>query len=52
MWRIGEKIGETEGRMDVCVTAAGIFVTGPSLEYSAKDFQDVSRRLVQLCFRY
>ncbi|RPD54920.1 sorbose reductase sou1 [Lentinus tigrinus ALCF2SS1-7] len=41
MWQIGEKIGEREGRMDVCVTAAGIFIAGPSLEYSAKDFENV-----------
>ncbi|KAI0718736.1 sorbose reductase sou1 [Cerioporus squamosus] len=41
MWKIGEKIGDREGRMDACVAAAGIFLAGPSLIYSAKDFQDV-----------
>ncbi len=43
MWKIGEKVGDREGRMDVCVAAAGIFLIGPSLEYSAQDFQNVSR---------
>ncbi|RDX51795.1 sorbose reductase sou1 [Lentinus brumalis] len=41
MWKIGERIGDREGRMDVCVAAAGIFLIGPSLEYSAQDFQNV-----------
>ena len=43
MWKIGEEIGDKEGRMDVCVAAAGISHTGPSLEYSGKDFNNVSK---------
>lgn len=43
MWKIGEEIGDKEGRMDVCVAAAGITHTGPSLEYSGKDFNNVSK---------
>ncbi|TFK92498.1 sorbose reductase sou1 [Polyporus arcularius HHB13444] len=41
MWKIGEEIGDREGRMDVCVAAAGILIIGPSLDYSAQDFQKV-----------
>ncbi|RPD74112.1 sorbose reductase sou1 [Lentinus tigrinus ALCF2SS1-7] len=41
MWKIGKKIADREGRMDVCIAAAGIAHPGSSLEYSAKDFQDV-----------
>ena len=42
MWKIGEEIGNKEGRMDVCVAAAGITHIGPFLEYSGKDFHNVS----------
>ena len=44
MWKVGEEIGDREGRMDVCVAAAGI---GPKrahtdcLEYRAEEFEEV-----------
>ncbi|CCM02870.1 uncharacterized protein FIBRA_04983 [Fibroporia radiculosa] len=42
MWKIGEKIGDTEGRMDACVAAAGVLKANTDcLEYPAKQFQDV-----------
>ncbi|KAI0792908.1 sorbose reductase sou1 [Abortiporus biennis] len=42
MWKIGELIGEREGRMDVCVAAAGILKDHIScLEYPAKEFREV-----------
>ncbi|KAI8998859.1 sorbose reductase sou1 [Trametes punicea] len=42
MWRIGDEIGEREGRMDVCVAAAGILKSHTDcLEYPAKQFQEV-----------
>ncbi|KAJ8482290.1 hypothetical protein ONZ51_g5453 [Trametes cubensis] len=43
MWKLGETIGEREGRMDVCVAAAGILKSHTDcLEYPAKQFQEVS----------
>ncbi|KAI0371732.1 sorbose reductase sou1 [Pilatotrama ljubarskyi] len=42
MWKIGETIGEKEGRMDVCVAAAGVLKSHTDcLEYPAKQFQEV-----------
>ncbi|KZT11504.1 sorbose reductase sou1 [Laetiporus sulphureus 93-53] len=42
MWKIGEMIGDREGRMDVCVAAAGILKPHTDcLEYPAKQFQEV-----------
>ncbi|EMD38638.1 hypothetical protein CERSUDRAFT_113811 [Gelatoporia subvermispora B] len=42
MWKIGENIGHTEGRMDVCIAAAGVLKTHTScLEYPARQFQSV-----------
>ncbi|KAI8971331.1 sorbose reductase sou1 [Trametes punicea] len=42
MWRLGEQIGSQEGRMDVCVAAAGVLKGDtPCLEYPAKQFQEV-----------
>ncbi|KAI9061531.1 sorbose reductase sou1 [Trametes sanguinea] len=42
MWRIGEEIGNREGRMDVCVAAAGILKPEtPCLDYPAKQFKEV-----------
>ncbi|KAL4251677.1 short-chain dehydrogenases/reductases (SDR) family protein [Abortiporus biennis] len=42
MWKIGELIGEREGRMDICVAAAGVLKEHtPCLEYPAKQFRDV-----------
>ncbi|KAI0253955.1 hypothetical protein BJV78DRAFT_1190541 [Lactifluus subvellereus] len=42
MWRIGEEIGDREGRMDVCVAAAGILRSHTDcLEYPAEEFEEV-----------
>ncbi|KAI0747248.1 hypothetical protein C8Q80DRAFT_1104704 [Daedaleopsis nitida] len=42
MLKLGETIGEKEGRMDVCVAAAGIAMNQESfLTVRGKDFQDV-----------
>ena len=42
MWKVGETIGDKEGRMDVCVAAAGILRPDKDcLEYDAKTFQEV-----------
>ncbi|KAI0721531.1 sorbose reductase sou1 [Cerioporus squamosus] len=42
MWKIGETVGDKEGRLDVCVAAAGILKNHTDcLEYPAKQFQEV-----------
>ncbi|KAI0303403.1 hypothetical protein B0F90DRAFT_1626817 [Multifurca ochricompacta] len=42
MWKVGEEIGNKEGRMDVCVAAAGILRSHTDcLEYPAEEFQEV-----------
>jgi hypothetical protein len=42
MWKVGEEIGEREGRMDVCVAAAGILKSHTDcLEYPADEFEEV-----------
>jgi NAD(P)-dependent dehydrogenase (short-subunit alcohol dehydrogenase family) len=42
MWKIGEEIGDREGRMDVCVAAAGILRSHMDcLEYPAEEFEEV-----------
>ncbi|OCH95333.1 NAD(P)-binding protein [Obba rivulosa] len=42
MWKVGEMIGDREGRMDACIAAAGVLKTHTNcLEYPAKQFQDV-----------
>ncbi|KAI9455600.1 hypothetical protein BJY52DRAFT_1385799 [Lactarius psammicola] len=42
MWKVGEEIGNREGRMDVCVAAAGILKTHTDcLEYPADRFEQV-----------
>ena len=42
MWRIGEEIGDREGRMDVCVAAAGILKAHRDcLEYPGDEFEEV-----------
>ena len=42
MWRIGEEIGDREGRMDVCVAAAGILKAHKDcLEYPGDEFEEV-----------
>ena len=43
MWKVGEQIGQREGRMDVCVAAAGI-ATGADfsgLEHPGEQLQRV-----------
>lgn len=43
MWKIGEAIGDKEGRMDACIAAAGILKPDTScLEYPASQYQEVS----------
>ncbi|KAI0703271.1 hypothetical protein C8Q76DRAFT_224418 [Earliella scabrosa] len=41
MWKVGQMIGDREGRMDVCVAAAGILKPlAPSLDYPGADFDE------------
>jgi hypothetical protein len=43
MWAVGELVGEKEGRMDVCVAAAGILKAHKDcLMYPAEQFREVS----------
>ena len=49
MWRIGEEIGDLEGRMDVCVAAAGILKAHTDcLEYPGEQFEEV-RSFLLVC---
>lgn len=42
MWRIGQDIGDREGRMDACVAAAGVLKSDTDcLEYPASEFREV-----------
>lgn len=42
MWKIGQTIGDREGRMDACITAAGTLNPDTEcLEYNSKAFQRV-----------
>lgn len=42
MWKIGQDIGDKEGRMDACVAAAGILRSHTDcLEYPAAQFREV-----------
>jgi len=41
VWKVVEEIANKEGRMDVCICAAGILHGADALEYPAKDFQKV-----------
>ncbi|KAM5541897.1 hypothetical protein V8D89_004626 [Ganoderma adspersum] len=43
MWKIGEMIGDREGRMDVCVAAAGMLSSTPAagLDFTSENFQKV-----------
>ncbi|KAI0831052.1 sorbose reductase sou1 [Trametes gibbosa] len=42
VWKVGETIAAREGRMDVCVAAAGVLKSHTDcLEYPASQFQDV-----------
>ena len=43
MWKIGQDIGDKEGRMDACVAAAGVLKSHTDcLEYPASQFREVS----------
>lgn len=49
MWKVGESIGDKEGRFDVCVAAAGILRPDKDcLDYDAKTFQEVRRARISL----
>ena len=43
MWKIGERIGDKEGRMDVCVAAAGLLSSTATtgLDFTSENFQKV-----------
>lgn len=42
MWKIGQDIGDKEGRMDACVAAAGVLKSHTDcLEYPASQFREV-----------
>lgn len=41
IWNAAENIANKEGRMDVCIAAAGILHGADCLEYPAEDFQKV-----------
>lgn len=42
MWKIGDAIGDKEGRMDICVACAGVLKQDiDCLEYPADVFQQV-----------
>ncbi|KAH9934902.1 uncharacterized protein B0H18DRAFT_1181972 [Fomitopsis serialis] len=42
IWKVGEMIGDREGRMDACIAAAGILRPHTDcLQYPAKQFQEV-----------
>lgn len=44
MWREAEKIGDQEGRLDVCIAAAGVAKSHKDcLTYPAEEFKEVSR---------
>ena len=51
MWKVGEEIGDREGRMDVCVAAAGILKAHRDcLEYPGKEFEEVRFFFLVLAF--
>ena len=42
MWKIGEFIGDAEGRLDTCIAAAGILKNHiDCLEYPSEEFEQV-----------
>ncbi|KAI5117168.1 hypothetical protein M0805_003984 [Coniferiporia weirii] len=41
VWRVVEDIARREGRMDVCIAAAGVLCGADCLDYPAEDFQKV-----------
>jgi NAD(P)-dependent dehydrogenase (short-subunit alcohol dehydrogenase family) len=50
MWKIGEEIGNREGRMDVCVAAAGILKEHTDcLEYPGEEFEEVRLFFLHPC---
>ena len=50
MWKVGEEIGDREGRMDVCVAAAGILKAHRDcLEYPGKEFEEVRFLVLAFC---
>ena len=50
MWKIGEMIGDREGRMDACIAAAGILKAHTDcLTYPAKQFRDVRGHYSHMC---
>lgn len=52
MWKIGEEIGNREGRMDVCVAAAGILKAHTDcLEYPGEEFEEARLFLLSPCVR-
>jgi hypothetical protein len=51
MWKVGEAIGDREGRMDVCVAAAGILKAHRDcLEYPGEEFEQVRPFFFLVCF--
>lgn len=47
MWKIGDMIGSREGRMDVCVAAAGILKSHTNcLEYPEGQFRGVRHHIL------
>ena len=53
MWKIGEMIGDREGRMDVCAAVAGIFsgVDVPAMDKPKELFQKVRSLCSHLSWR-
>ncbi|TFK80674.1 NAD(P)-binding protein [Polyporus arcularius HHB13444] len=41
MWKLAEHIGNCEGRLDVCVPAAGTADIGAAVDFPGKEFQEV-----------
>jgi hypothetical protein len=53
MWKIGQDIGDREGRMDACVAAAGILRSHTDcLEYSAAEFREVRSAMRKFFLQY
>ena len=53
IWDVVQQIGDKEGRMDVCVAAAGILQGADCLEYPEEEFQKVrfELRFFRMCFK-
>lgn len=53
IWDVVQKIAEKEGRMDVCIAAAGILQSAKDcLEYPAADFQKVSQNRIDSIYAH